>query len=427
LSSAEALREGSLKDEVIRLSPWYFDMEVAGGLRTSAYLDTQPQPGFARVTVDFFPPEGALERRQAFVPEDNVPTADVAVPFINPRNSFLHTLGSLYPNGLEGRSVLDCACNCGAYLFWAKEMGAGRCFGFDLREHWITQARFLMEHREGPTDGMRFELSNVYDLPKLELEPFDVVLFNGILYHLPDPISGLRIAADLAKEMLVIDTAARKGMPDGMLVSGEQPPHMAGGIYGVRWLPTGPRVLSRLVNWMGYEESRCSWWRSAYGGPVRDRIELVAAREQGQLDNFDAAMGEGAQRVCSIVSRNVAPNTVALVLSQGDERLLDLEERTGWHFPRGEDGRWSAAKLDGRGAVQHLEKLRADGADYLVVPAGSAPWVQARAQLQRHLARCPCVLRGRDCAIFALNRARAEAGEMMHDSARDRSHGLQRR
>jgi tRNA (mo5U34)-methyltransferase len=51
--------------------------------------------------------------------------------------------------------VLDCACNCGAFLFWAKELGADECFGFDIRQHWIDQAEFLREHRAWPTEGMR--------------------------------------------------------------------------------------------------------------------------------------------------------------------------------------------------------------------------------------------------------------------------------
>ena len=49
---------------------------------------------------------------------------------------------------MEGRRVLDCACNCGYFLFWSRELGAGEGLGFDAREHWIRQARFLAAHRE---------------------------------------------------------------------------------------------------------------------------------------------------------------------------------------------------------------------------------------------------------------------------------------
>jgi tRNA (mo5U34)-methyltransferase len=76
-----------------------------------------------------------------------------------------------------------------------------------VRDHWINQAKFIQENRTvGPTDGMRFEVADLYDLPKLGLEPFDFTLFKGIFYHLPDPITGLKAAADLTKEILVLDT-----------------------------------------------------------------------------------------------------------------------------------------------------------------------------------------------------------------------------
>ena len=100
--------------------------------------------------------------------------------------------------------MLDCACNCGAYLFLCKDHGAGECFGFDVREQWIRQARWLLEHRAGDHTGMRFEVHDLLDLPGLGLEQFDVVLFRGIIYHLADPIEGLRIAAGMARELLVM-------------------------------------------------------------------------------------------------------------------------------------------------------------------------------------------------------------------------------
>jgi len=97
--------------------------------------------------------------------------------------------------------VLDCACNAGGHLLEAKRQGAGRCFGFDVREHWIEQARFLARHRAAPRDGMRFEVQDLYELPRLGLDRFDVTLFNGIFYHVPEPLAALRVAADLTGDV----------------------------------------------------------------------------------------------------------------------------------------------------------------------------------------------------------------------------------
>ncbi len=49
---------------------------------------------------------------------------------------------------------------------------------------------------------------NLFDLPTHDLGKFDVVLFLGVLYHLPDPYRGLSIIADLCDGKLYIETAA---------------------------------------------------------------------------------------------------------------------------------------------------------------------------------------------------------------------------
>src|SRR5436309_1828615 len=164
-----------LRAEVIRLGPWHIEVEITPELTTRAFLEAS---------------------------EGTYPESFGALSFYSPRDGFVRKLLRVFPDGLEGRSVLDCACNCGAYLFWAKELGAGECLGFDAREHWIEQARFLAKHRTGPGDDIRFEVCDLYDLPKLGLETFDVTLFNGIFYHLPDPVAGMKIAADLTRELL---------------------------------------------------------------------------------------------------------------------------------------------------------------------------------------------------------------------------------
>src|SRR5205807_1767752 len=115
----------------------------------------------------------------------------------DPAEAFKTTLRKVFPEGLEDRSVLDCACNCGGFLFWAEDLGAGHCHGIDVRRHWIQQAQFLAANRTLPKEDMRFEVLDLYDLPERGHEPFDVVLFNGIFYHLPDPIAGLKVAADM--------------------------------------------------------------------------------------------------------------------------------------------------------------------------------------------------------------------------------------
>jgi tRNA (mo5U34)-methyltransferase len=234
-----------LKDAVVRLGPWHLDIAVTPEISTRVWADT------------------------------------VGERIASPRERFQKTLLSIYPDGLQQRSVLDCGCNAGGYSFWAKELGAGTCFGFDAREQWIRQARFLLKHR-GEQD-MRFEVADLYHLP--ELDPFDVTVFSGLFYHLPDPVTGLKIAADLTKEVILVMTATKTGAPDGYLaVETESLELPLSGIYGLNWRPTGPRAIDAILHWLGFPDVRLLGLAER---PSSDwgLMHLAAARTPGLLRN----------------------------------------------------------------------------------------------------------------------------------------------
>jgi hypothetical protein len=150
----------------------------------------------------------------------------------------------------------------------------------------------LAEHRQWPSEGIRFQVSDLYDLPKLELEPFDVTLFKGIFYHLPDPITGVKIAADLTRELLILNTAVRTDLPDGMLAAATESPAKAmSGVYGLNWFPTGPEVLTRILHWLGFSETRVMYWRKHADQPGQGRIQIAASREAGLLTRIQSVQG----------------------------------------------------------------------------------------------------------------------------------------
>jgi tRNA (mo5U34)-methyltransferase len=248
-----------LEEEIKRLGPWHFDIEVTPEIRTSVSADTTYPESF-----------GPVGMRDA-------------------RSETRTLLRSVYPPPLrlEGRSVLDCACNCGAHLFWAKEFGAGHCYGTDAREHWIRQAEFLLEHRHGDTGDMSFEVRDLYDLPQLGLEPFDITIFNGIFYHLPDPIRGLKIAADLTNELMFFDTASLSGHPDGCLHAADESDEIVmSGVYGLCWLPTGPEVVAHILRWVGFVQLRVyKWQQESKPGSGLGRIGMLASKVPGLLDS----------------------------------------------------------------------------------------------------------------------------------------------
>jgi tRNA (mo5U34)-methyltransferase len=249
-STAEELRA-----EIRRLGPWHQDLEIAPGVRTG-------------------------ER----APNDPPDPLGVGSPgLLNPAFVLESLMQDVFPNGFEGRSVLDCGCNAGGYLFAARQKGAGRCFGFDVREHWLEQARFLARHL--PHDGIEFAQLDLLALRERKLEPFDVTFFFGLFYHLPDPVAGLRIAADLTRELLVLNTAADPKLKGHALtLSLESETALMSGVHRLAWLPTSPRVLVEILRWCGFPHTRVHYVSRR---KVYPRIQVLAARDKGTFAHYD--------------------------------------------------------------------------------------------------------------------------------------------
>lgn len=248
--SAEALRA-----EIERLGPWHHDVEIAPGVSTMG----------VRSATD---PDHRFEEHYS------------------PDQMMRHLLGPLYPEGLQGRSFLDCACNSGGHSIAAVRHGAGRGFAFDARQHWVDQAEFLARHCGAPELTVR--RCELNDLPALGLEPFDVTLFAGIFYHLPDPIAGLRIAADLTRELIIVNTAVRPRRDRALVLNIESDTHVLSGVDRLAWLPTGPRVMQELLAWCGFPHSRIDLYWS--NGPKGwKRLQMVAARDEAALAAYDKA------------------------------------------------------------------------------------------------------------------------------------------
>lgn len=104
--------------------------------------------------------------------------------------------------------------------------------------------------------------------------------------------------------------------------------------------------------------------------------------------------------------RSVVPSGASVaVASKGDEELLLLEGRNGWHFPQVEGGEYAGHHpLDGDDATRGLEELREMGAQYFVLPQTAFWWLDHYTDFARHLTdRYRVALRNADaCLIFDL-------------------------
>ncbi len=258
-----------LRREILELVPWTIELEVSEGVTTGVARDAS-----------------ASAAQQA----------GVAFHFGNPRDGFAKTLHSLYPAGLNQRSFLDCHCNCGAYCFWVKELGGGRTLGIDASELAIRQARFVQRYRQFPLT--EFAMGDVVDLPRRMLPRFDLVLFKGLFHRLANPLQGLEVAANLAREVLIVNTPVGDFLPeepgDGALYyQAPAEPDRAGGQARGCWLPSGPGLLVRWLQAAGFAEVKLHFHTKARPPqPPRHpfaawgHVEIMAARVPGLTERL---------------------------------------------------------------------------------------------------------------------------------------------
>ena len=247
--------------EIKSLEPWHHNLQLTDDLSTG----------------EIYSPEGTL------LAKDNQ-----GVSLIKPRDRFMWRANKLFPNGLSGKRFLDCACNAGGYCFFSRELEADLSVGFDVREHWINQAKFVQKNRQvGPTDRIEFHVMDLYDLGKQNFKPFDFVYFSGIFYHLPDPVTGLKLAADLTSDVIVVNTAAMPGNleTDGLTMAYESTDKVMSGVYQLAWFPNNVSTLTSILKWMGFKDFALT--KDVLNPQGRRRIEVLAAREKGRFDNFD--------------------------------------------------------------------------------------------------------------------------------------------
>ncbi|HEV3400343.1 MAG TPA: sulfotransferase [Acidimicrobiales bacterium] len=96
----------------------------------------------------------------------------------------------------------------------------------------------------------------------------------------------------------------------------------------------------------------------------------------------------------------------ALVVSRGDDRLLDVDGRSAGHFPQGDDGHYLGYHpADSADAIARLEALRRGGAQFLVIPSTAFWWLDHYREFQRHLdERYRLVTHRPDvCVVYALD------------------------
>ena len=114
-----------------------------------------------------------------------------------------------HPELFMGKSVLDVGAWDGYFSFFAEKLGAKRVLATDhfcwSGPGWGNKNGFDLAHRilDSKVESQDID---VLDISPATVGKFDVVMFLGVLYHLPDPIRGLQLMADVTNELLIIET-----------------------------------------------------------------------------------------------------------------------------------------------------------------------------------------------------------------------------
>jgi hypothetical protein len=142
------------------------------------------------------------------------------------------------------------------------------------------------------------------------------------------------------------------------------------------------------------------------------RQDAPDAHDAAHAGDDDPAQSKGIgyrqliRRIQEVVLGALPRSAIVVVVSNGDDELLNLYDRQGWHFPQTEDGThagyYPAASI---AAIVHLEALRAKGAEFLLFPATGFWWLEHYPEFGRHLeSRYREVARQENtCLIYALN------------------------
>jgi GT2 family glycosyltransferase len=152
-------------------------------------------------------------------------------------------------------------------------------------------------------------------------------------------------------------------------------------------IPTGEYARLLSENKKRFEEKWGVPWEP-YGRRKGPRYELLT------------------QRVKVVVAENLPPDAKVLVVSRGDEELLELDGRQAWHFPQSAEGVYAGHHpSDTSEAITGLESMRERGAQYLLFPETGLWWLDHYEGLREYLeSRYRLVARQDDtCVIFALH------------------------
>ena len=118
--------------------------------------------------------------------------------------------------------------------------------------------------------------------------------------------------------------------------------------------------------------------------PTLIRYGLASGEEIATWN--DAVRRREVEEVRRVVQNATPIGARIVVASRGDDDLVTLADREGWHFPQEADGVYAGHyPADSAEAITRVEALRARGAEFLLLPPSARWWLDHYAGLHAHL------------------------------------------
>ncbi len=177
--------------------------------------------------------------------------------------STLRSLRTIYPQGLEGRSIIDLGCLEGGFTTEFARAGMDAT-GVEVRDSNYRNCLYVRDHVAAP--NLRFVQGDANDVDRYG--PFDVYFVSGLLYHLDKPRAFLEAVARNCGKALVLWTHVAPGLPGPVSEHYSLSPLEENeGLHG-RWYAEYDDVsrdkLDDALRWASWNNHRSFWIQKSH-------------------------------------------------------------------------------------------------------------------------------------------------------------------
>ncbi len=178
------------------------------------------------------------------------------------------------PRRLDGLRVLDIGTSDGFFALemWRRGAEVVALDYRDKKEHgyWVTEAISGMQ--------VSYVKCSLYEIDASSLGTFDIVLFLGVLYHLPDMMRGLDLVRSVTKTRMFLETYCDFSLPQDIACARYYKHSSLSNDFSNFWAPNS-RCVKDMLDDVGFEVEREQAWG--------DRIFLSCSRSISTAQSSD--------------------------------------------------------------------------------------------------------------------------------------------